>query len=74
MYQFGIVRGHQIGRGERDPGIAGVAAPILGYEGELVGVISLSGLIRRFAEENLEVYLDTLLAAAKEVCVALGSE
>ena len=67
-------QGYYIGRGERDPEIAGIAAPILGHDGELVGVIALPGLISRFTDENIESYLETLLAAAREVCVALGSE
>ena len=67
-------QGYYIGRGERDPEIAGIAAPILGPEGELVGVIALSGLISRFTENNMKSYLETLLAVAREVCIALGSE
>lgn len=67
-------QGYYIGHGERDPEITGIAAPILGHEGELVGVIALSGLISRFTDENIESYLETLLAASREVCVALGSE
>jgi len=67
-------QGYYIGRGERDPEIAGIAAPVLGHEGGLVGVIALSGLISRFTDENIESYLETLLAASREVFVALGGE
>jgi len=65
---------YYIGRGERDPDIAGIAVPILGLEGELCGVITLSGPLSRFTDENIESYLETLIADSREVCVALGSE
>lgn len=66
-------QGYYVGRGERDPDIAGIAVPILGIEGELCGVIALSGPLSRFTDKNIENYLEDLLVASKEVCVALGS-
>ena len=67
-------QGYYIGLGERDPEIAGIAAPIFGHENTLVGVIALSGLINRFTDENVEIYLKDLMAVSKEICAALGSE
>lgn len=74
--QANLIRkqGYYVGLGERDPEIAGIAAPILGHEGELIGVITLSGPLSRFTDEKIERYLESLIAAAREVCVALGSE
>lgn len=49
-------QGYYISYGERDPDIAGITVPILGRDSELIGVISLSGLISRFTDENIETF------------------
>ena len=48
--------------------------PVLGRENELIGVISLSGLVNRFTEDNIKNYLKVLLTISKKVCLAFGSK
>ena len=67
-------QGYYISHGERDPDIAGITVPILGRDGELIGVISLSGLTTRFTDDNIESYLKALISISKKVCLAFGSK
>ena len=67
-------QGYYISLGERDPDIAGISIPVLGRENELIGVISLSGLVNRFTEDNIKNYLKVLLTISKKVCLAFGSK
>ena len=67
-------QGYYISHGERDPDIAGITVPILGRDSELIGVISLSGLISRFTDENIESFLEALISTSKKVCLAFGSK
>jgi len=67
-------QGYYISYGERDPDIAGITVPILGRDSELIGVISLSGLISRFTDENIESFLEALISTSKKVCLAFGSK
>ena len=66
-------QGYYISLGERDPDIAGISIPVLGRENELIGVISLSGLVNRFTEDNIKNYLKVLLTISKKVCKAFGN-
>jgi len=67
-------QGYYISYGERDPDIAGITVPILGRDSELIGVISLSGLISRFTDENIESFLEALISTSKKACLAFGSK
>ncbi len=67
-------QGYYISHGERDPDIAGITVPILGRDSELIGVISLSGLISRFTDENIESFLEALISTSKKVSLAFGSK
>jgi len=67
-------QGYYISHGKRDPDIAGITVPILGRDRELIGVISLSGLTRRFTDENIESFLEALMSTSKKVCLAFGSK
>lgn len=67
-------QGYYISYGERDPDIAGITVPILGRDSELIGVISLSGLISRFTDENIESFLEALISTSKKVSLAFGSK
>ncbi len=51
--ELDVVRrlGHAVSLGERDASAGSVAAPILGREGTVLGVISVSGPIERFSGE-----------------------
>jgi DNA-binding IclR family transcriptional regulator len=65
-------RGHYVSRGERDPEVAGVSAPVLGGEGELIGAVSLSGLLNRFNDSTIPGYIDEVTKAALAIRTALG--
>lgn len=58
--------------GERDPEIAGVAAPVLGADGTLVGALTLSAPTARHERRWLEAVKPMVLAAADEASRRLG--
>lgn len=58
--------------GERDASCAGIAAPILGSEGRLVGAISLSGPISRFTPEAVMRMSELLVPASEALSVQFG--
>lgn len=65
--------GVALSRGERDPSCAGLAAPVFGPAGTLVGALSLSGPGERFTDEAVEHMRALLLAAAARLTSGLGS-
>ena len=67
-------QGYYISRGERDPEIAGISVPVLGRNSELIGVLSLSGLISRFNDENIESFLEELISTSQKVCSSFGNK
>lgn len=67
-------QGYYISRGERDPEIAGISVPVLGRDSELIGVLSLSGLISRFNDENIESFLEELISTSQKVCSSFGNK
>lgn len=58
--------------GERDPDVAGLAAPIRTFDGTVIGAIVLSGLVTRFEGETLDRYRRSVLAVSEEISAALG--
>lgn len=64
-------RGYATSLGERDSSAGSVAAPIFGYAGSLVGVISVSGPIERFRAE-MDQAAQVLLRATDAVSRRLG--
>jgi DNA-binding IclR family transcriptional regulator len=64
-------RGYASSLGERDESAGSVAAPIFGYTGSLVGVISVSGPIERFRSE-IEEAAEALLRTVADVSRRLG--
>ena len=56
--------GWVVSNGERDPDLAAVAVPLLNRQGELLGALTVSGLIYRFTPERLELARRALLDAA----------
>jgi DNA-binding IclR family transcriptional regulator len=58
--------------GERDPDCAGLAAPVFGPNGKLVGALSLSGPKPRFTAENIKAMSALLLKAAIRLTRSLG--
>jgi len=66
--------GYCVSRGERDPDVVGIGAPVFGGDGELVGALLLSGLTSRFGEDQVKRYVALVVDAAKRLSEALGSQ
>ncbi len=58
--------------GERDPICAGMAAPVFGPGGQVVGALSLSGPKDRFTGDNIIWMRRQLLDATREITESLG--
>lgn len=58
--------------GERDASCAGIAAPVVGPEGHLIGAISLSGPIDRFTADAVKRMSGLLLPAAEKLSARFG--
>ena len=64
--------GYYLSLGERDPDVAGLSAPVIGIDDELLGAVSLSGLCHRFNEETVESYRDAVFDAARKIRSDIG--
>jgi DNA-binding IclR family transcriptional regulator len=64
--------GVYVSLGERDPEVAGVCAPVLGPDGDLIGALSLSGLRARFGPEAVEAHRALVIAAARAIERRMG--
>lgn len=64
-------KGYAVSFGERDASAGSVAAPVFGYDGNLVGVLSVSGPVERFSNE-MEQAAKTLVTASRELSQRLG--
>ncbi len=60
--------------GERDPSCAGIAAPVFGPNGVLMGALSLSGPLERFSADRLTRMRKPLLEAAERASRSLGGD
>jgi DNA-binding IclR family transcriptional regulator len=58
--------------GERDPDCAGIAAPVFGPDGRLVGALSVSGPKPRFTPESIKRMSEQVREAAVQLTRALG--
>jgi DNA-binding IclR family transcriptional regulator len=65
-------RGWASSAGEREPGVGSVSAPVIGRHDALVGVVSISGPTGRIGRIPAKRYVPAVLAAAREIEVALG--
>jgi DNA-binding IclR family transcriptional regulator len=65
--------GYCVSRGERDPDVVGIGAPVFGADRELTGALLLSGLKSRFGDEEVKRYTGLVTAAARRLSEALGS-
>lgn len=64
--------GYAVNRGEWRDTVWGVAAPILGSRGFVIGAIGISGPVERLRKRNLAACAETVVAAATAVSHALG--
>ncbi|TKR53565.1 IclR family transcriptional regulator [Allopusillimonas ginsengisoli] len=72
-----LPRGYAISIGERDPDLAAVAVPVLDQDGKFRGALSLSGIVTRFTEANIELMLKALKESAarlRETIPGIGRE
>lgn len=58
--------------GERDPDCAGIASPVFGADGKLVGALSVSGPRSRFTDDNVTRMAAAVAAAAQRITRSLG--
>lgn len=66
-------RGYAIDNGEHEEGIKCFAATVKGYEGDVVGAVSLTGLKREFdSKEESEKMITAVTKTATEISRALG--
>ncbi len=65
-------RGYATSAGERQPGTASVAAPILDHDGRVVAVLGLAGPAPRFRPEPGTPVITDLLESAARVSAQLG--
>lgn len=64
-------RGYASSLGERQPGVASMAAPVFDHDGHVVAVISVAGPAARFHPDT-PTFVAALLAAAQRVSAQLG--
>lgn len=72
---FAAIRqaGVTVSRGERDPEVAAVSAPVIDPAGHLRGALSISTLMSRFDEAAERKLIDALLPAAATLAARLPS-
>lgn len=69
-----IVRdGVAVSHGERQRGAASVAAPVLGFDGEAVGAVSICGPVDRFGAQQCARYGRLIRAASEEISRVMGA-
>jgi DNA-binding IclR family transcriptional regulator len=61
-------------RGERDPELASVSAPVLGLNNSVVGAIGMAAPLYRFTDELVEIGLDVVMEEAIRVTAELGGD
>jgi IclR family transcriptional regulator, KDG regulon repressor len=64
--------GYSVNRGEWRATVRGIAAPIFGVEGQVVGAVGLSGPGDRFNENKLRQYAPRILEAGEGISRAFG--
>ena len=62
-----------ISLGERDPDVAGISAAVLGPDEELIGAVSLSGLLTRFSKDKIPNYREIVIRTAREIEERIGA-
>lgn len=60
-------KGYALSVGEREEGLFGLAVPILSDEGRLIAAVSMSGPTARFANENLDEKIQSMVEMGKKI-------
>ena len=63
--------GYAVGRGELDPDVLGVAAPVRTEDGRVVAALSIAALSHRVPDDRLPDYVAPVRAAADELSLAV---
>lgn len=66
-------QGWCLSRGERDPDVSGVAAPVFGADGRLIGALLISGLNSRFDGAQAEQHRALVVEMAARLSESLGA-
>jgi len=64
--------GYSVSHGELQDFTSAVAAPIYNQHGQVIASLSLAGLTERFKGERLQLLIDLVSAAAREISIRLG--
>lgn len=66
-------RGWAISLGEKDPDLAAIAVPVFNRDKELLGALTISGVLSGFSTDNQQLAREALLSAAKALSKKLGN-
>lgn len=59
-------------QGERQEGAGSIASPVFGFDGQVVGAVSVCGPVARFDDEAQERFIPLILEAAEAISKRLG--
>ena len=65
--------GYEINKGEREPEIAAIAAPLFDYEENVDSVLAVVGPLQRFSGEREAEMVENLLEASRRISELLGA-
>lgn len=65
-------KGFAISRGEKTKGTLAVGAPIIDFEGKVLAAISIEALETQTTEDQLNLFIDKVTAAADQISSAMG--
>lgn len=74
LYQRVRQQGYYVSLGERDPETGGVAVPVFGVGGKLVGSLGVTGPVHRFDEKSQSLMRSVLADAAARLTTTLGGQ
>jgi len=67
-------KGYAFSMNERVIGAYAISAPIIGYNSQLIGGLSISGLSARLNKQNQKIYIEEVLSAAHILSIEMGYE
>lgn len=73
-FESARAKGFAMSTGERQPGCAGMAAPVFGPDGSVAGALSLSGPTSRFTDESVAEWQPRLIEAARGATQSIGGQ
>lgn len=73
LYEEILRKGWYMSTGERDPEVSAIAAPVFDKKGELLAVLSISGLTSHFDTDRQQEIAETLQQKSKELTEQLAA-